>query len=102
MQEQGYDGLLIENNPAVADIQTVDSLVQHTTDGKKSYAQLISPQQTRIKILPCYCRYQRWKLKADSIRCYWCIISCSPSLDRGYYREGTISSLPCDKLIQTS
>ena len=35
MQEQEFDGLLIENNPAVADIQTIDSLVQHTTDGKK-------------------------------------------------------------------
>ena len=35
MQEQEYDSLLIENDPAVADIQTVDSPVQHTTDGKK-------------------------------------------------------------------
>ena len=35
MQEQESDGLLIENNPIVADIQTIDSLVQHTTDGKK-------------------------------------------------------------------
>ena len=35
MQEQESDSLLIKNNPAVADIQTIDSLVQHTTDGKK-------------------------------------------------------------------
>ena len=35
MQEQEFDSLLIENDPAVVDIQTVDSLVQHTTDGKK-------------------------------------------------------------------
>jgi len=35
MQEQESDGFLIENNPIVADIQTIDSLVQHTTDGKK-------------------------------------------------------------------
>jgi len=35
MQEQESDSLLIENNPAVANIQTTDSLVQHTTDGKK-------------------------------------------------------------------
>ena len=35
MQEQESDNLLIENNPIVADIQTIDSLVQHTTDGKK-------------------------------------------------------------------
>ena len=61
---------------------------------RKSYAQLIPSQQTWIKILPCYCRYQRWKLRADSIRCYRCIISCSPSSDRGYYREGTASSSP--------
>ena len=35
MQEQESDSLPIENNPAVADIQTVDSPVQHTTNGKK-------------------------------------------------------------------
>ena len=35
MQEQESDSLLIENNPAVADIQTADFPVQHTTDGKK-------------------------------------------------------------------
>jgi len=35
MQEQESDSLLVKNNPAVADIQTVDSPVQHTTDGKK-------------------------------------------------------------------
>ena len=35
MSEQESDSLLIENDPAVADIQTVDSPVQHTTDGKK-------------------------------------------------------------------
>ena len=35
MQEQESDSLLIENDPAVADIQTVDPLVQHTIDGKK-------------------------------------------------------------------
>ena len=42
MQEQEFDSLLIENDPvsiendpAVVDTQTVDSLVQHTTDGKK-------------------------------------------------------------------
>ena len=34
MQEQESDSLPIENNPIVADIQTVDSLVQHTTNGK--------------------------------------------------------------------
>ena len=36
MQEQESDSLLIENNPTVADIQTVDSPIQHTTDGKKA------------------------------------------------------------------
>ena len=36
MQEQESDSLPIENNPIVADIQTVDSPVQHTTDGKKA------------------------------------------------------------------
>ena len=35
MQEQESVSLLIENDPAVADIQTVDPPVQHTTDGKK-------------------------------------------------------------------
>ena len=35
MQEQEFDSLFIENDPTVADIQSVDSLVQHTTDGKK-------------------------------------------------------------------
>jgi len=35
MQEQEFDYLLIENNLVVADVQTVDSLVQHTTNGKK-------------------------------------------------------------------
>ena len=35
MQEQESDSLLIENDPAVADIQTVDPLFQHTTDGEK-------------------------------------------------------------------
>ena len=35
MQEQEFDSLLIENNPTVADIQTIDSLIQHTTYGKK-------------------------------------------------------------------
>ena len=35
MQEQESDSLLIENDPTVADIQTVDFPVQHTTDGKK-------------------------------------------------------------------
>ena len=35
MQEQESDSLLIENDPTVVDTQTVDSLVQHTTDGKK-------------------------------------------------------------------
>ena len=34
MEEQEFDSLLIENDPAVADIQTVDPLFQHTTDGK--------------------------------------------------------------------
>ena len=34
-QEQEFDSLLIENDPAVVDTQIVDSLVQHTTDGKK-------------------------------------------------------------------
>ena len=29
------DPVSIENDPAVVDTQTVDSLVQHTTDGKK-------------------------------------------------------------------
>ena len=36
MQEQESDSLPIENNHAIADIQTVDSPVQHTTDGKKA------------------------------------------------------------------
>ena len=35
MQEQESDGLLIENNPTIVDIQTVDSPVQHPSDGKK-------------------------------------------------------------------
>ena len=35
MQEQESDSLPIKNNPTVADIQIIDSLVQHTTDGKK-------------------------------------------------------------------
>ena len=35
MQEQESNSLLIENDPTIADIQTVDSLAQHTTDGKK-------------------------------------------------------------------
>ena len=35
MQEQESDSLPIENNLTIADIQTVDSLVKHTTDGKK-------------------------------------------------------------------
>ena len=35
MQEQESNSRLIENDPAVADIQTVDSPVQHITDGKK-------------------------------------------------------------------
>ena len=35
MQEQESDSPLIENNPAVADIQTIDSPIQHTTDGRK-------------------------------------------------------------------
>ena len=34
MQEQESDSLPIENNPTIADIQTVDSPVQYTTDGK--------------------------------------------------------------------
>ena len=34
-QEQESDSLPIENDFAVADIQTVDPQVQHTTDGKK-------------------------------------------------------------------
>ena len=35
MQEQESDSPLIENDPVVADIQTIDSPAQHTTDGKK-------------------------------------------------------------------
>ena len=35
IQEQESNSRLIENDPAVADIQTVDSPVQHITDGKK-------------------------------------------------------------------
>ena len=35
MQEQKFDSLLIENDPAITDIQTVDSPIQHTTDGWK-------------------------------------------------------------------
>ena len=35
MQEQESDSLLIEDDPAIADIQTIDSPVQHTTDDKK-------------------------------------------------------------------
>ena len=35
MQEQESDSLLIENDPAIADIQTINSPVQHTTDGRK-------------------------------------------------------------------
>ena len=36
MQEQESDSLLTENDPTVVDTQTVDSPVQHTTDGKKA------------------------------------------------------------------
>ena len=36
MQEQESDSLFIENDLAVADIQSTDSPVQHTTDGKKA------------------------------------------------------------------
>ena len=35
MQEQESDSLPIENDPVVVVTQTVDFLVQHTTDGKK-------------------------------------------------------------------
>ena len=35
MQEQESVSLLIENDPAVADIQTIDSPIQDTTDGRK-------------------------------------------------------------------
>ena len=35
MQEQESDSLLIENDPAVVDTQTINSAVQHITDGKK-------------------------------------------------------------------
>ena len=35
MQEQESDSPLIENDPAVADVQAVDSPIQHTTDGRK-------------------------------------------------------------------
>ena len=35
MQEQESDSLFIENDPAIADIQSADSLVQHTIDGNK-------------------------------------------------------------------
>jgi len=35
MQEQESDSLPIENDPIVVVTQTVDSPVQHTTDGKK-------------------------------------------------------------------
>ena len=37
MQEQESNSLLIENDPIVVDTQTVDSPVQHTTDGKKDH-----------------------------------------------------------------
>ena len=58
---------------------------------RKSCAWPIPLQQTWIKISSCHCRYQRWESRADSTRCYWCITSCSPSSDRGYYRAGTAS-----------
>ena len=35
MLEQEFDSLLIENDPAIVDTQTIDSPVQHTTNGKK-------------------------------------------------------------------
>ena len=35
MQEQESDSPLTENDPIVADVQTVDSLIQHSTDGRK-------------------------------------------------------------------
>ena len=35
MQEQESKSLLIENDPAIIDTQTIESPVQHTTDGKK-------------------------------------------------------------------
>ena len=35
MQEQESNSLLIKNDPAVDDTQTIDFPVQHTTDGKK-------------------------------------------------------------------
>ena len=53
MQEQESDSLPIENDPVgiendpiVVDTQTIDSQVQHTTDGKKSYIYFILLQQT--------------------------------------------------------
>ena len=37
MQEQESNSLPIENDPTVVDIQTVDSPVQHTIDGKRDH-----------------------------------------------------------------
>ena len=34
-KQESDDPIGIENNPAVVDTQTIDSPVQHTTDGKK-------------------------------------------------------------------
>ena len=34
-KQESDDPIGIENDPAIVNTQTVDSLVQHTTDGKK-------------------------------------------------------------------
>ena len=52
MQEQESDYLLIENDPVIADIQSTDSLVQHTTDGKKVICLVYFSAKTRTKNLP--------------------------------------------------
>ena len=91
MQEQESDNLLIENDPAAADIQTVDSPIQHITNGRKvRYSIYFSTIKHELKIFPDVCRCQCWEFRADSTRYYWCIIGSSSSSDRGHYREGTV------------
>ena len=81
----------VEGDSAVVDTKTVDSPIRHTTNGKKVIHSLLL-QQSRTKNFPYHCKC--WELRADSTRYYWCIISCSSSLDRGYHRKGIASSSP--------
>ena len=59
MQEQESDNLLIENDPAITDIQTIDSPIQHTTDGRKvTYSIYFSTIKHELNFFPNVCRCQ--------------------------------------------